>query len=436
MKIKRRVLGFWTCFCLGSLAVPGVQASPLQAVPAVETLSLEQVLQRVYADNPGLWILRQERQIWAARILQAGLGANPELSLVNEDFAGSAAFTPDRFTQFSLGLAQNLVLNQKLEDRRHLAELQAQVAHWGYSLQLQYLGRDTHKACIQLLNLQAEAQLLAQLASNAQTQLQWFEKSAAAGKLAPVAVLQAQNQLKTLESEQLQLRLDIQTQKQALTALWGGIEGDFELQAFEVASDTPLNLGLLQQKLAQHPQLARWGIESQAREMELQSAQSQAMPDLNLGGGLRYHPPQDWGLVLSVNLPLPVWNQHQGIIAEARLKHARWQQERDRDVRALALELKRAWSQVEGQAALVAVLKGQLQLGQEQKALAEKAFALGKSTALEILLASQNLAQIQRRHLQAQGHFRLAQIEVLALTQPLFPPAWEKEEPIGHAAPD
>lgn len=137
-------------------ASPSPQPTPAATALPASSLSLDEALRRVSQDNPALWRLRQEQALWPARIQQAGIGLNPEVSLVGEDYAGSAAFTDDRFTQFTLGLAQTLVLGNKLEARVRLAQAQQQLAYWDYRLQLRSLGHDVYQAYVRILTLDAE----------------------------------------------------------------------------------------------------------------------------------------------------------------------------------------------------------------------------------------------------------------------------------------
>lgn len=404
-----------------ALLIPGRLTPPAQAQETASQLTLESALKRVYRDNPALWRLRQERVLWQARITQAGLGPNPELSLVNEDAVGSAAFTQDRFTQFTLGLAQTLVLGNKIEYRTRLAQIQQQLADWDYRLQLQNLGAEVYRSYVRLLNLEAQRLLVNELGENARAQHELLSKSVQAGRLAPAVLLQSASVVKSFEAEALELSLEAQAHRQDLAALWGASESDFT----QLAGPLPLTgwgpYQSLEQGLQNHPKLARWQIESQQRQLALDAAQAQTVPDLNLSGGLRYHPSLDWGLVLSLGIPLALFDRNQGNIEEAQLRKASWNKEREFEASGLRTQLRKAYDQAQGQLQLIEILKAQVSLSESQRETALKSFESGKTGSLELLMASQNRDQLRRRLIAAQGQRLLAVVEVLALTQVLLP---------------
>ena len=409
MRLKP-LLVVWSLCALTAFGAQAQSASPSpQPTPTAlptDSLSLEEALRRVYQEHPALWRLRQEQALWSARVLQAGLGTNPEFTLSGEDFAGSAAFTSDRFTQFTLGLAQTLVLGNKVEARVRLARVQRHEVYQTYA---------------RLLTLQAEQSLLAELVANALAQHALFVKAVNAGRIAPSALLQSESQVKTLEAEALSLELQARSQRQTLTQLWGGSTPDF----IQLSGELPLSgwggWDSLQAGLQTHPRLARWELEGQQRQGALDAARAQTVPDINLSGGLRYHPPLDWGLVLSLGVPFQIANGNQGQIEEAQLRNESWQHERLLEERSLLGQLRQAYDQAQGQAQLMALLREQVTLGQAQLEAANKAFIGGKTGSLEVLLAAQHLHQLRRKLTTAQGERLLAVVEVLALTQELLP---------------
>ncbi|HEY9841683.1 MAG TPA: TolC family protein, partial [Candidatus Obscuribacterales bacterium] len=400
----------WPLPCLAQTALPPVSEN----APAA-SLTLPQALSRVYHDNPLLWKMRAEQRILEARILQASLGPNPEFTFLSEDFAGSAAFSQDRFTQFTLGLVQTLVLGDKVALRTRLAQVQQQLLYWDYRLQLQELGAQVYRAYARLQNLEAEQNLLATLMANAREVDALLNLAVARGKLAPTVLLQSELALKVLETEASRLQLQARLQNQELAALWGTAEADFSVPGGTLEIELA-PLASLEQALPRHPRLARWALDRQQRQLALDAARAQAAPDLSLAGGVRYHPPLDWGMVLSLDIPFPFANGNQGNIEEARLRQEMWATERDQEERALQGLLRRAYAQAQGLALQLELLTQQVSLAQAQQQAAIKAFAAGKTGYLDVLTATQNLVQLSRQRVQTQGEHRLALIEVLSYT--------------------
>ncbi|PKL76606.1 MAG: hypothetical protein CVV27_09390 [Candidatus Melainabacteria bacterium HGW-Melainabacteria-1] len=393
-------------------------AQSAAAVPMAET-GLDELLARVYSEHPELRGLRLEQQLWAARALQAGLGPNPELSLSGEDFVGSAAFTQERFTQFTLELAQSLPLGDRIERSRQLAQFNQQLAYWAYRVRLQELGAQVYIAYARLLALQAQQGLAAELIRSAQEIHALMQRAVAAGKLAPSVLLQSELEIAAAQADAVRLALVRQGELRDLALLWGG--SDTELAALKPLSPGLPALETLRAQLVSHPRLARWDTERAMRQAALDVARAQGVPDLTLSGGLRYHPPLDWGAVLSLGLPLPFANANQGHIEEARLRQQNWEQERALEARQLLSHLTSAYAQLQAHHSLLGILREQVRLAGEQQQAADKAFAAGKTGYLEVLTAWRNQVQLRRQFVQAQGELLLAEVEVLTSARILYP---------------
>ncbi len=384
-------------------------------------LSLEQALQRTYRDNPRLWQWRQEQTLWNSRELQAGLGLNPELSLVAEDLLGSAAFTSDLFTQFTLSLAQTLILGDKQNARVRLIQLQKQLAYWDYKLQLQNLGLEVHQTYIRLLALQAEQQVVSEMQANAQEVQRLLARAVAVGKLAPAVLIQSELALKKLDSEALRLQIQSQSERHSLAALWGATEPDFSQLNQSLNLSGGRSLSDLEQAVLKHPRLARWELDSEYRQSLLKEAESQAIPDLNLSAGFRYHPPLSWGAVFSIGLPIPAFNSNQGKIQEARLRQQMWLKERQLEENRVQGLFKQAYTQAQGLSQWTVLVKQQQDLAQNQYQLALKAFQAGKIGSLELLYSAQNLYLLSQQLAEAQRQSLLARVDLLFYTDDLMP---------------
>lgn len=408
-RMRHLSLSLLVCLLLG--IPPAWPAAPL---------SLEQALKRVYQDNPDLRRLRRESARAAARLLQAGLPANPELQFVSEDFAGSAAFSDDRFTQFTLELAQSLPLGDRLARERELGRLSQQLLDWNYRLQQLALARDGALAWNRLQQAQAAVQLLTRLRALAAEARDLVALRVAVGKAPPVAGLQAEQQLQELVADQATAEGQLELAGLALAGLWGD---SVAVAAAEppVLSPPPPLAGLLP-RLAQHPRLARWNAEAAWRQAGSQSAEAAALPDLSLGGGLRYHPPLDWGLVLNLGLPLPVFQQNQAGRAESRLREADLPAERAEEQASLENELRQAHARAGAGYVRWQALGRQLTLAEQAYALERLSFEAGKIDALTLLRSLEAVLRTQRQQLEAETEARAAAVELAALAQLLPPP--------------
>lgn len=406
--------------------VPVWAQTPPDVVEPV--LPLSAAVARAYGHNPGLRRLRREYAQATARLQQAGLLSNPELQFVGEDVAGSAAFTPDRFTQFTLEVAQALPLGDRLGREKEIGRLNQELLMWEYRLQLLRVARDVSLEYARIQYLAARLALLREILLNAQATQQLIQKRVDAGKQPPVAVLLAQQQVQELLAEQTGETSQERLARLELAALWG--DSDPDMSPVDAALPIPVSLveaKVFRQRLPQHPQIARWGTETTYREQSVLAAQAQGLPDLTLGGGLRYHPALDWSLVVNVGMPLPVFNRNQGNVEEARLRQASLEREREQDLQQLNNELSQAYESYQG-------AFGQWEQYREQVALAGQAFRIelimfneGKTDYLPLLRSQDSIFRAQHNLLEAQWAATQAAITLRYLTHDLEP---VKEVPI------
>ncbi len=381
-------------------------------------LSLEDALNRVEREHPGLVSLRQEQALLAIRAQFAGTGPNPALSFLAEDFAGSAAFTDDRFTQFTLELSQALPLSDRLERSRQLAKVNQQLAYWEYRLKRQELGAMVYSAYARLWQLQNQHRLATEILRTSTEIAELLAKGVNAGKLAPTVQIQAELEREGARSELARLELEQQRLSRELALLWSGSES--RLQVLAPPPGLP-DLESLRLQLSQHPRLARWQSEQIQRDATLYQAQAQATPDLNLSGGLRYHPPFDWGAVLLLELPLAMNSSHQAAIAEAQLRRQTWESEREREAKQLWAQFQQLSQELTAHQHLIDGIRRQTTLAAELEQAAQKAFKAGKVPAQDVLLAYRASIQLRRQLLAAEGEQLFVQTELLSLSPIVYP---------------
>lgn len=385
-------------------------------------LTPSQALNRAWRGNATLRQLRRDYARARARLLQAGALPNPEFGMVAEDFAGSAAFTDDRFTQFTLEWIQTLPLGDRLERAKRLAELEAELLGWEYQVEQLQLARAVYLAHGRLRYLDSRLALARELLGNARETLRLIEAQLEAGKQAPVAALQARQQVISLEAEALDLSSQQRMAALELSALWGGTSLEGLSVAGALHPPGPLvGIDVYQLRLPGHPLVARWQLEGEARQATLDSARSQTSPDLTTSGGFRYHPPGDWGVVASVTLPLPLYNQNQGSIEDARLRQSTLAAERDQDLAQLGSELRRAHEAYSGAYRRFELYRNQLQLAQEAFRIAMIVFEAGKSGYLEVLQSQQSYFDARRNLIETHWELEQAQTALRTLTLDLDP---------------
>lgn len=326
--------------------LPAYRALPSNSVTAVnprgtedptDVISLRQALSLALMKNPRLAVFSWKVRAREARILQAGLLPNPELTIAVENFAGSGAFRGFAGAETTISLGQLIELGGKRRLRQRLAALDRDLAGWKYeSERLQVYGT-VASAFVSILAAQERVALAEELIRIDEEAIETVARRVRAGAVSPVEATRARVALATAQLDREKARHDLAAARHRLAATWGsraptfsGVTGNL----LDVVA--PPSLAGLMTKVESNPAVALWVSEIEQRKTTVALEEAQSVPDVTVGGGLRLvHEGPDVAFVAEVGIPLPIFDRSQGAILEARHRVAMAEQER----RAAEVEL-------------------------------------------------------------------------------------------------
>jgi cobalt-zinc-cadmium efflux system outer membrane protein len=463
-------------------ALPGTAESP--ALPAGE-ITRNIAIQAALQSHPRLAAYAFEVQAQEALIAQAGARPNPTLSLEIEDLALQGGGTTERSRSAGLGgdglslgrervveserggaaraLEATLLLSQPIElggkraRRLRLASLDHALAQWDYEAVRAEVIAEVAQRFHALSAAQADL-VLAQERHEISTQLHELVRARVeAGDAAPLALKRAGAEQAATAIAVGEARAAVAARRAALAATWGGAGDD--LVAVDATYGAPAPLPGLQDWLdraALHPDVARWRSELSQREAVLALARAEAVPDLELGVGLRTtrNPSSsirgagsdlsglsrtrgsidpennaDWSLVIEAGIALPLFDRNRGNIraAEHRTSAA------EAGGRAALMAAQSTLTDAHHRA--MAALTTWRSLGStvlpgltESLTLTREGYAAGKFSLHEVLESEQALAEARQQANAALANHWLARTELERL-------AGETTEEIAAAAP-
>jgi cobalt-zinc-cadmium efflux system outer membrane protein len=168
------------------------------------------------------------------------------------------------------------------------------------------------------------------------------------------------------------------------------------------------------ERLVQNPEIARWATEMAQRQAAMESARARRIPDPTVGGGFRHvRDTGDSGLVMSVSMPIPVFDRNQGGILEARYQLAKAEEERrTAEVQGRAA-LAEAYAALSSAFVEATTLKNEVLPG-AQRAFdaASEGYRQGKFGFLDVLDAQRTLFEARGRYLEALAAYHQAAAEV------------------------
>ncbi len=317
----------------------GEGSNALKVEEPTGDLTLRQALSMALLKSPELAAFSWEVRAGEARRLQAGLLPNPEVGIAMEEFGGSGVRRGYNSAETSVVLSQLVELGGKRAKRTEVATIQSNLTGWDYESKRLDVFTETTKAFVETLAAQSRLALAKESFDLAKQVLQAVSERSRAGKVSPLEVIKAEVALSTSRIKLERTQRELETNRKSLAATWGGhspmfihAKGDFET----INEIQPLEQIL--PLIYQNPDIARSKAETKLRRAEIRLEESEKVPSLTIGAGLRrYEEPDEVALIFELSLPLLLFNRNQGNILEAKHNLAKTLEEnRATNVRVIA----------------------------------------------------------------------------------------------------
>lgn len=413
---------------LSLASVSSVLAHPRVARPAarplpIETLNLNQLIALAERDNKDLQAARYAIDVARARLLQAGLRANPRLDLAaRSDFL----FNNEGEYAISAAISQEFPIAGRILRQKDVARVDIALAETEVANAQRRIAEDIAGKVYRLLVSEQQVSTLDSLigveAKLAKTTRNRFR----AAEVSELDVNTVQIDMQRLMLERSLLQSEQQTITGALNALIGR------------ATDTPLDVAgplppnntvpdlqqLQRRALQQRPdfQGAVLSVDRAAAEKAL--ARASRWQDWSVGLELAQEkqvvfgaPPQgtDRAIGVSVSIPLPLFNKSQGLIAEA---DANRDQALER-VEALRLSILGEVASAHAEATRLQALlqqfgKTMLPISERSVRLARQGYDMGLIPVFDVVQAQRQLSELNKSYLSTLDQFLQALVRLHA----------------------
>ena len=386
-------------------------------VPEPEgTLTLAGALSAALAGSPKLASFAWSVRIAEAEQLQAGLLPNPELEAEFEEFGGTGEAAGTDAAETTIALSQLIELGHKRHKRAALAAAEQKLAGWDYETARIEVLTEVAARFIDVLVLQENVVLAKENLALARQTRAIVAKRVEAGKVpaiestkADVAAAMSDIQLKRTQRRLLAARV-------ALAGTWGSAAPRFDGVTGKLDDVRPVPpLERLTGLLDQGPALARWDQELAHRRAAVDLARANAVPDLTVGAGYKYlGESSDQAFVVSVGIPLPLFDRNQGHISKARFGVIKAQFDRSAAAVRARTALARAYQQLAAAHGEVIALRDIVLPGAKASFdTSSRLFEQGKTSYLAVLDAQQTLTEARGQYLDALAayHGGVAEIE-------------------------
>lgn len=404
-------------------------------------ITLRQALSLALLQSPELASFGWEIRAREARFVQSGRYPNPVAGVLLEDLGGPAGLSGAASvvqSQTTIQLSQLIELGGKRRARETLAGLNRDLAEWDFETARMDLVTRVSAAYLDVLGSQQTLTLAETNRTLVQQVFETVTARVAAGVVSPIEQTKAEVALATARIDEQKARRVLAADRTRLAALWGRPVAAFEAVEGDLGTLPAVpSLALLQQRLAQSPELARWATEIAQRDAARAVEMARGKLDLTVTAGFRRFSDIDsnaW--VIGASVPLPFFDRNQGAVQEAGHRAAKAvleQRAAELRVSALLADAYGALANAHDEATALAaqVLPG----ARSAFAAIEEGYRLGRFGYLDVLDAQRTLVAAEGQHLRAltEVHKAAARVErligmPLADAAPLAPPVITQEK--------
>jgi outer membrane protein, heavy metal efflux system len=398
-----------------SAASPDVSPPVLEVSESTTALTLRDAVALALLRSPDLAEYAWQIRAAEARVLQASLRPNPEVSLLVEDVVGTGRFEGVREAQATLELAQIIELGGKRAARIDAASATERLATQEYELKRVEVLADVTRRFIRVLAAQEIVGLTAASMRLSQQTIDAVARRVEAGASSPLEDRKARIELarSTIVGEHAQHELAVA--RRELAATWASSEPQFERVEGNLLHRTRVpTYASFSERLSSAPEVIRQISERTVRETEIRLAETRRVPNLTILGGVRrLQGPGDESFLFGVRVPLPTSDRNQGGVAEARALLAKSEAtSRATETRVATLLFAVHQELLHAALALDTLDEAILPQSEESLALARRGFAEGRFSYLELMDAQRTLVAVQKERIDTAEQYQRLVLEL------------------------
>ena len=364
--------------------------------------------------NPALAAAAEDVRAFAADARQSGLRPNPTLAFDVENVLGQGPYEDFDSAEITLAVAQLFELGGKRKHRRRVADAALDVAKIDEYLALREVMYETRISFAAMLGAQQQADLARESEVLVERVHASVTERVAAGAAARTEERRSQISLAGARINRMTAERGVAAASQRLAVLLGLASGPASVVGDLGAPAVPPALAELEALLSESPGLARLSLETDMRAAEVALARTRRTPSVLVGAGIRrFEAVDDEAFVLTIGLPLQVFDRGSNAIAAAESRQRAMHHRVDAAHRTLRVDLASAWWRLSGAAAEAELLEGDILTSADDVVGAlTSAYREGKRSLVEVLDAQRARSAARGRYLDALLQHQIARIDV------------------------
>jgi len=379
---------------------------------AAPAYTLQELIDTALKQNPSVDIARAQEEAAIAAVTTAKQYQNPEL-MADGGPSRNRSGNHEVNTSWGMSLSQPLEFSDVRKARREYAESGVDVATVGTELtriDLKVRVKDSYYLILQrqavLRLVEDDRNLLKQIRDRVKLRVE-------VGEAPKYELIKADTESLAAERDYQSALFRVTEAKGLLRGLIGaGMPDDYELLGELPLTQTLPSVEAIKEKIRVSPQLEQLRAANKAAEAKLQLEERLRNPGLTLRAGIDQDPDLRTAR-LGLSIPLPLWNQRQGQIAEASANLRQVQASLQERELSLTRQTDAAYQRyLIAQQQLYAFENGLLSQSEAVLKTAEAAYRYGERGILEYLDAQRTFRSVRRDYFAARYDYVSAMLEI------------------------
>lgn len=295
-------------------------AATAHAASSSAPLTLPQAIQRALAANPRLTVADRDVGMAGGRQVQARALPNPQLSAQVDGAFGTNAYKGLDQAETTLQISQLIEMGGKREARMSAATADRSGMQWEReAVRLQVMA-ETAGAFVNVLAAQRRISILTAQVEERDALMPMLQRRIDAGASSAAEVSRARLAAELTRIDLDKAKVSLITARRELALQMGQSEPRFGAVSGNLLRvDAPPALQSVLRDAMANPQLTKFTATKAQRRAQVAAERARAVPDVTVGAGWRYYnDTRDSGVVLSLGIPIPIFDQNQGAILEAQ----------------------------------------------------------------------------------------------------------------------
>ena len=377
---------------------------PLAETIEPKKLTLPQALALTLEKNPELKSFSYTLRAGEARIIQAGLRPNPEISLTVEDVLGTGKYNGGSQAQSTLQLSQIIELGDKRSARVGVANALRDQFKDDYEIKRVEVLTDLTSKFIRTAADEELSKLAEKGEQLAKQALQTIQKRSQAGGTSELEEAKARVLLARAHIAAEHAEHELITSKRELSSFWGASNPTFS----ELVTDLFQNVSLpsfeeTASRIDQSLEIKRWVTEKRLREAEQKLAEAKSVPNIVLGGGpRRLEASNEESFVFQFSVPLTIFDRNQGARQEASVLKDKVDVDAGASHLRLLTTLFGLYQETKHSLTALERMKSEI-IPQAERSLkiAQTGYDRGRFSYLELIDAQRTLLEVHRENIEA-----------------------------------